>query len=256
MENFEIDLNENPLKDVLVIVLLYKNENFGVRAPYDIDIMGKKMWEWVALAGNGAKIKTTPCTSETDVVGFIKPFVKDEKYTIVLYSDTPLISKENILEILEYFKSKSLNVLTLRRGYVFNSEYLINCERVLGSVNPMFDGEEFEMVDNFEKLVAVTEKIRNKILNFHIKNGINITNPASTFIDADVVIEKGATIKHNNTISGQCYIGENVILEPNNVIKDSIISSNVVVRSSFVLGSRISENKIVGPFDKIIDKNV
>ena len=56
---FMEEMQANVFSDVLFIVLLYKNDNFGIRAPYDIEILGKKMWEWVALAGSGAKIKTT-----------------------------------------------------------------------------------------------------------------------------------------------------------------------------------------------------
>ena len=85
-------------------MLLYKNESFNVRAPYDIEIMGKKMWEWVALAGSGARIKSTPCTADSDVLSLIKPYINEEKYVVALYSDTPLITKEHVLEILDYFK--------------------------------------------------------------------------------------------------------------------------------------------------------
>ncbi|MBE7082137.1 MAG: hypothetical protein E7378_00435 [Clostridiales bacterium] len=246
----------NPLSDVLFIVLLYKNEEFKARAPYDIEILGKKMWEWVALAGDGAKIKTTPCTKDTDIVAMVKPFVNNEKYTVVLYSDTPLISRANVLEILDYVKARDLNVLRLKRGFVFNSKYLLNCESVLASENKLFDGQEFEMVNNFDKVQNVTKVLKNMILDFHKANGVQIADDVSTFIDADVVLEKNVTIEPNNHLKGKTYIGENTVLEPNNIIKDSIISNNVVVKASYISNSRISENTIVGPFDKIIDKNI
>jgi len=253
MENL-VDIN-NPLKDVLFIILLNKNEEMLVKAPYDIEILGKKMWQWVALAGDGAKIKTTPCTKDSDVINLIKPFVGDEKYTMVFYSDTPLLSRQSVIEILEYFISKNQNVLKLKRGYVFNSEYLLNCEKILASENPIFDGEDFECVDSYENLTKVTQKLKDLIINYHMQNGVYFVDPKTTFVDADVVIEKGTIIEQNNVIKGESYIGENCKLEPNNTIKDSIISKNVVVKNSYVSGSRISENMIVGPFDVVIDKN-
>lgn len=252
MENL---LNRNPLEDVLFVVLLYKNENFNVRAPYDIEIMGKKMWEWVALSGAGAKIKTTPCTAECDIISLVKPFVKDEKYTIVLYSDNPLITKSNILEIMEYFKNKGLNVLKLKRGFVFNSKHLKNCDSVLAPTNPIFDGEEFDAVDNFEMVAKVSDRLRRNILNFHMNNGVYIADIDSTYIDADVIIEKGVRIAQNNTIKGESYIGENTVLEPNNVVINSIISNDVVLRGAYISNSRIAENSIVGPFESIINRN-
>lgn len=243
----------NNLENVLFVVLLYKNEKFNVRAPYDIEIMGKKMWEWVALAGNGANIKTIPCTKDSDVVSLIKQFVKNEKYAVALYSDTPLVTKSTILEILEYFKQKDLSVLKFKRGFVFDCEYLLNCDRVLCDSNPLFDSDEFEAVEDFVKLAKVTEEIRNRILNFHMQNGVQILDFNSTYIDCDVVIEVNVVIYPNNHISGNSYIGEYVKLFPNNVIKNSIISNGAVLKGAYVVESRISENAIIEPFEKVID---
>lgn len=242
--------------DVLFMVLLYKNENFQVRAPYDLDILGKKMWQWVAMAGDGFDIKTTPCTCNSDVLSLIKPYIKNHKFVFVLYSDTPLITKNNVLEILDYFKYNNLNVLKMERGFVFNAEYLKSCDSIMASENSLFNGEEFKPIDCYEKLYVTTKKLQEQILDYHIKNGIQILDKNSTYIDADVVIEKGCVIYANNSIKGNSYLDENVVLEPNNVIKDSILSKNVIVRSSYVGNSRISENLIVGPFEAVIDKNV
>ena len=42
----------------------------------------------------------------------------------------------------------------------------------------------------------------------------------------------------------------------NEELIDYLISKNVIVRSSYLSNSRISENVIVGPFETVIDKNV
>lgn len=247
---------KNKLNDVLFIILLNKNENFNTKAPYDLEIMGKKMWEWVELAGQGAQIKTIPCTNESNVLNLIKPYVGAQQYTMVFYSDTPLITKQHVVNILDYFECKNLNVLRLKRGYVFNSEYLKNCETIMAEVNELFTGDEFFTVENYEDLNFVINIIKNKIISFHINNGINIIDKNSTYIDCNVVIEKGTTIYPNNHIMGQSYVGENCILEPNNIIKDSIISNNCIIKNSYLSGSRIEENIIVGPYEKVINVNI
>ena len=71
----------------------------------------------------------------------------------------------------------------------------------------------------------------------------------------EVVIENGAKIEHNTTLIGQTYIGKNCTIEPNSIIKDSVISDKCVVKCSYIEQSRISENMIVGPFEKIINKS-
>lgn len=252
----ENNQNNNPFSDVLLIVLLYKNDDFKVRAPYDIEILGKKMWEWVALSCDGAKTKTTPCTKDSNIIELVKPFVSDQKYTVILYSDTPLLNRSHILEILDYFKSRDLNVLKLSRGFVFNTEYLKNCENVLVNTNKMFDGEEFLQVDSFEKVSKVQKKLQEQIILYHMKNGVHFTDEKSVYIDAGVGIEKNVTVEANNTIKGNSYICEGCIIESNNIIKDSIISKNCVIKCSYISGSAISENSIIGPFDKIIDQNI
>lgn len=242
--------------EVLFIVLLYKNEELKTRSPYDIEILGKKMWQWVALAGEGFEVKSTPCTLSSDIVALIKPYVKDHKYVVALYSDTPMITKANVNEILDYFKYNKLNVLKLKRGYVFDAEYLKMCDSIMVSENKLFDGEEFESVDSIPKLNEVTSKLQQKIIDYHLNNGVLIIDKNTTYIDADVSIEKGCVIYPNNHIKGNSYLDENVVLEPNNVVKDSIVSKNAILRSSYVSNSRLRENIIVGPFETVIDKNV
>ena len=93
----------------------------------------------------------------------------------------------------------------------------------------------------------MADNLREQILNIISKNGRYSTKEIAAMLGSD-----------ENTVENEIkqMEDENVILEPNNVIKDSIISKNVIVRSSYVSNSRISENVIVGPFETVIDKNV
>ena len=77
----------------------------------------------------------------------------------------------------------------------------------------------------------------------------------SCYIDADVIIESGTKIAPNNVIYGESYIGKNCTLMPNNVIRDSVISSNCVLKYSYIENSRISENIVVGPFESVVNKS-
>ena len=143
----------------------------------------------------------------------------------------------------------------LKRGFLFDSEYLKNCESVLSLEDERFNCDEFKQVNSYKDLAEVTKTLNNFILNYHMQNGVYFIDMASTFIDADVVIEKNVTIYPNNVIKGQTYIGENCIIEPNNTIINSVISKGAIIKNSYVNGSGISENMIIGPFEKVIDKN-
>ena len=83
--------------DFTVIILLAKNPAFkGVLKPYEINIYGKKMWQWVALACEGYKTKTVACSPEGNILSLIKPHLEDTKFTAVFYSDTPLLQKSTL----------------------------------------------------------------------------------------------------------------------------------------------------------------
>ena len=249
---------ENKSGDVLFIVLLVKNFDFvGTRTPYDIDICGKKMWEWVALSGDGCEIKSTVCTEESDILTLIKPYLNDKyKYTAVLYSDTPLFEKSTFVRIMDYVRAKQCNVLTLKRGYIFNTEYIKSAESISSLSVFDFGEKDFFTVKNMKDVTYVRNLLQQKINNFHEENGVVLVDKNSTYIDADAIIESGVKIYPNNTISGQTFIGKSCIVEPNSVISNSVISDNCIIKCSYISESRISENIVVGPFESVINKSI
>lgn len=241
--------------DVQVIILLFKNPNFaGILKPYELDLCGKKCWEWVELACTGYSIKTTTCTPETDIIRLIKPLLTDKKYTMVLYSDTPLLTKDTIEEILSYVRSRDINILNLIRGYVFNTEYIKNVEDIKGTLIEKFNENEFIVAYDLKQFEYIGKILNRKILDYHLKNGVIITDTGSTFINADVIIESGSIIEPNNIIKGKTYIGKFCHLESGNSIIDSFISDNCILKASYIFNSKIDKNIIVGPFEKVINK--
>lgn len=268
LDDVLIDLDENSVKtsvekeraidysnDVLAIVLLYRNPNFkGVIKPYNLEICGKKMYEWVEESVSNFEVKTIACDDNSNIVPLIKPLLNKKKTTIVLYSDTPLLTKETIDEVLDYYSMRHLNVLKLNRGWVFNTEYISKAEDVTSVMSRDFGVKEFYAVGDAFSLEYATNILKNRILDFHLHNGVFIEDKNSTFIDASVIIENGVKIEPNNVLKGETYIGKNVVLEPNNTILSSIISSGCDIKSSYIKNSKITENMVVGPFELIEEK--
>ena len=238
--------------DVLVIVLLFKGGNFkGVLKPYEIEICGKKMADWVTASTSMFETKTICADESSSIVPLIKPLLNEKKNVMVLYSDTPLITTEKIKEIIDYFNFKGLNVLKLNRGWVFNTEYIKNAESVSSVITKDF-GDDFFVVSDYASLEQASIKLKNKILDFHLNNGIFIEDRGSTFIDADVILEPGVKVFAGNVIKGETFVGAGTILESGNRIYNSIIGRGCDLRCSFVKNSKISDKMVVGPFE-IID---
>ena len=248
-----LEKTKSSTHDVLVIILLEKNVNFkNFIKPYELPLCGKKMWEWLLLATSGYQYKTTTCTSESDILSLIKPLLENQKYTAVLYSDTPLLKKSTFDEIMSYVERKDMNALRLTRGYVFNTQYIKHASSIQVGQTEYFDEEDFMTAYDLKQLTFITDIMRNRILDYHMKNGIYMENPQTTFIDADVVIEAGTRIMSNNAIRGKTIIGKNCLIDSGNIIENSIISEGCVICQSYLVESRISEFMTVGPFEKII----
>ena len=57
-----------------------------------------------------------------------------------------------------------------------------------------FNEEEFIQTVNFKQLDFVAEILKNRIIEFHMNNGVYIENQNNTIIEANVSIGKNAKI--------------------------------------------------------------
>lgn len=242
--------------DFTVIILLVKNPAFkGFLKPYDLNIYGKKMWQWVEMAVQGYQTKTIACSCDSNILSLIKPHLEETKFTAVFYSDTPLLQKSTIEEIFMFARSRDVNVLKLTRGYIFNTEYIKTVDEIKAMQTQYFEEEDFITCYNQKQVAFVSDIIKNRILDYHMEQGVYIEDPASTSIDCDVVIGAGTVISGCNKIMGASYIGKNCHINWGNIIENSIICENCELTQSYVSKSRISSNQVVGPFEKIINQS-
>lgn len=81
-----------------------------------------------------------------------------------------------------------------------------------------------------------------------IQSGVEIMDPASTFIDSSVSIAPGVKIYPNNVIEGNTTIGEGTIIYPSCHITNGTIGANITIRQSVITDSTVHDNATVGPF--------
>ena len=83
----------------------------------NISILGKTMLEWVSLALYEIPYVAIDNKEEMLLPALIHDSLDlSKEYTVVLYSDTPLITRKTVSEALETAKLNSLNVLRMTRG--------------------------------------------------------------------------------------------------------------------------------------------
>lgn len=262
MEENKETFSEKLLKDVfvkkeevLVIILLYKSDSFKqIKKPFNLEILDKKMVDWVKDSCSNYEVKTILCDKNSNIISLIKPLLNDKKYTVVLYSDTPLLSEETIIESIDFFSLNGMNVLKLPRGWIFKTEYIKTADSISGVQSRIYNESEFKPVFNLKDLSVVADIKKKQIIDKHYKNEVIIIDEKTTYVGADVIIESGTTIYPNNVIKGQTYIGKNCVIESFNYITDSIILNNCILKNSNIIRSKITENMVVGPFEFIENK--
>jgi bifunctional UDP-N-acetylglucosamine pyrophosphorylase/glucosamine-1-phosphate N-acetyltransferase len=85
----------------------------------------------------------------------------------------------------------------------------------------------------------------------HMRAGVTITDPTTTWIDATVVIGSDVTILPGSWLTGKTTVAKNAVIGPRTTLKDVIVKANAHVFESNVNGSEIGCCAIVGPFSFI-----
>ena len=241
-------VNYDWIKDEVLFVVVKAYHSFVKDLP-NVELCGKRLLDWVLNAGSGCETRIIEDCE--DIIGRVRNITTNKNIIAVFYSDTPLLDKGTFNKFCEYFSSHNMNFLRLSRGFIVKTEFLKNNFTLAQGASEL-DDKNLLVADSAKVLNLMSNSLYNRILNYHIKNGVIIYGQNTVFIDGDVEIEGGVIIYPNNVIKGQSIIGENAVIESGNVIKNSIISNDAVVRGSYIENSKISAGASIEPFSKII----
>jgi len=109
------------------------------------------------------------------------------------------------------------------------------------------DPEEIMGVNDRVQLSAAARIMRRRINESHMREGVTIIDPESTYIDAGVGIGQDTVVYPGNYLEGATTIGASCVLYPGNRIVDSAIGDRVSVQSSVIEDSRVGEGAAIGP---------
>lgn len=224
--------------DSVIIYLL--NLNSG-----NTSICGLSMTGWVKKA-----VDSLPYIElnygNSNLIEFLKPKLVNSKYSIVLFSNTPLITTPSILKIIEYVLVKKINACKFNGGFAFNNEYLKSAKDVKFDSFLPLDDQEFMVVNNQKSIMQATFILQQRIIQKHIANGVQIMQNCQ--IDEGVEIGKDSMVFSGNVIKGDTVIGNNTILKENNIIENCVIGDDVCVANSNLNNSKIENNVFILPF--------
>ena len=93
--------------------------------------------------------------------------------------------------------------------------------------------------------------MRRRINLQHMLNGVTMIDPASTYIEAGVMIGRDTVLMPNTYLYGMTEIGEGNAIGPNSIIRDSKIGNRCKVLSSSMEGAVLEDDVDMGPFARL-----
>jgi bifunctional UDP-N-acetylglucosamine pyrophosphorylase/glucosamine-1-phosphate N-acetyltransferase len=116
------------------------------------------------------------------------------------------------------------------------------------------DFEELHGINTRGELAALSQTLRaGKNLDL-MAGGVTLIDPARTYVDLDVVVEKDVILHPMVTLEGRTRVGEGAVIRQCSRIADSIIGTNVEILDSCVItDSEIGAGTRVGPSARLRD---
>ncbi|WP_200950135.1 MULTISPECIES: bifunctional UDP-N-acetylglucosamine diphosphorylase/glucosamine-1-phosphate N-acetyltransferase GlmU [unclassified Nocardioides] len=110
------------------------------------------------------------------------------------------------------------------------------------------DVSQTEGANDRAQLAALGRELNRRIVTQWMKDGVTVMDPETTWIDADVVLNRDVTILPGTQLLGATVIGEDAVVGPDTTLKDCEIGQGArVVRTHGELAV-IGDEANVGPF--------
>jgi bifunctional UDP-N-acetylglucosamine pyrophosphorylase/glucosamine-1-phosphate N-acetyltransferase len=103
-------------------------------------------------------------------------------------------------------------------------------------------------INDRAQLAAAERLMRDQINTRHMLNGVTLIDPATTYIEASVIIGPDSVIYPGSHLKGKTAIGRECTIGPNTIIEDSQIGHRVEITASMIEGALIEDGVDIGPF--------
>ena len=110
------------------------------------------------------------------------------------------------------------------------------------------DADETRGVNDRVQLAELARLLRDRLVTQHMRNGVAVIDPQTTWVDATVEIAADATIKPNTQLHGSTTIATGAVVGPDTTLTDTVVHPGARVRRSEVVGAIVGEDAEVGPF--------
>ena len=133
-------------------------------------------------------------------------------------------------------------------------EYLTDVLQIQRTLNlrvaafPVADGYEIAGVNDRVQLADAAAVMRQRINAAWMREGVSIIDPATTWIEADVVLARDVTIEPSTYLRGKTAVAEGAVIGPDTTLIDCVVDEAAHVLRSHATEAHIGKSASVGPF--------
>jgi bifunctional UDP-N-acetylglucosamine pyrophosphorylase/glucosamine-1-phosphate N-acetyltransferase len=110
------------------------------------------------------------------------------------------------------------------------------------------DAYETVGVNDRAQLAEAEAALRRRINQRWMRDGVSMTDPERTYVDATVELEPDVHLLPGTTLEGRTVIGAGSVIGPDTHLTDTIVGERVVIRQSVAREAEIGDDTTVGPF--------
>lgn len=110
------------------------------------------------------------------------------------------------------------------------------------------DANEILGVNDRSQLATAGALLRDRTNQRWMREGVTIVDPATTWIDADVTLERDCVIERNTALRGRTSIATGAVVGPDTTLIDVVVGEGASVLRTHGSGAEIGAGATVGPF--------
>lgn len=90
--------------------------------------------------------------------------------------------------------------------------------------------------------------LRDRVNEAHLRSGVTITDPATTWIDVTVELEADSEVRPGCQLHGTTTVAAGAVVGPDTTLVDTAVGQDATVLKAHCVGARIGEAATVGPY--------
>ncbi len=232
--------------DNLVTVVLIKTNPIC-----EAKIAGKSVLDWTKSAVNMFHVIISESTE--DYLSIAKQVSTKSQYIFVMPAQHPLLLKKDVMEMVDYIVYKNLTHAKFACGEIFLVEALPKMDQVTDIFMVPIAVDRCAKIENEVTMGAYSAIIQNRIITYHMEQGVRVIDPKTTFIDSNVIIGNGVTLAPFVSLINGTVVGDHCFIDSFSIIDHSTLMPNSRVNSSHLQNVVVHSFVTVDPYQHLHD---